>query len=117
MPGKNNGGLKGLIRTIGEVSRTANSVHRATSNVKRAVGAKKNSAKNQKETAAAPAKSTTPDPNAWTCVCGTLNTTKFCGSCGKAAPAETACPNCGWKRTPENSGMKFCGECGTKFEE
>ena len=50
--------------------------------------------------------------NAWTCPdCGTQNTGKFCGGCGKPKPAPAGtwiCPNCG----TQNSG-KFCGECGT----
>ena len=52
--------------------------------------------------------------NSWACACGVSNVGKFCGECGKAQPAETACA-CGWKR-PAGSAVKFCGECGAKFE-
>ena len=42
--------------------------------------------------------------------CGTENETgrKFCGECGASLAA--ACPSCGSPNTP---GVKFCGECGT----
>lgn len=48
------------------------------------------------------------DANGWTCECGTYNTTKFCGSCGKPKPVDNvwAC-ECGTKNT-----AKFCGNCG-----
>lgn len=49
------------------------------------------------------------DPaGAWTCVCGTVNTGKFCSECGqpKPAPAVWTC-SCG----TVNKG-KFCSECG-----
>jgi ssDNA-binding Zn-finger/Zn-ribbon topoisomerase 1 len=26
------------------------------------------------------------------------------------------CPNCNWERPPENSDLKFCGNCGTQLE-
>ena len=115
MPGKKSGGFMGLIRTINDVSRAANNVNRTKNNVKRMVGASKTA--NPPKGVAVPAGKAAPDPNVWTCVCGTSNTTKFCGSCGKAAPAEVACPNCGWKRPAGNSDIKFCGECGAKFPE
>jgi len=42
--------------------------------------------------------------------CGTLNESgrKFCGECGTALAV--ACPSCGASNAP---GTKFCGECGT----
>lgn len=45
----------------------------------------------------------------WTCACGQTNTGKFCGNCGKPAPA----PKKVWKCEcgQENEG-KFCGNCG-----
>lgn len=45
----------------------------------------------------------------WTCECGQTNTGKFCGNCGKPAPA----PKKVWKCEcgQENEG-KFCGNCG-----
>ena len=114
MSGKNKSGLGGLLRSVNNVSRTVNSVNRTKNSVNRMVGGNKNNARNKKEAKNAQAQ---PDPNTWTCACGTPNTTNFCGSCGKAMPVEVACPKCGWKRTPENSSLKFCGECGEKFEE
>ena len=49
-------------------------------------------------------------PETWTCECGTVNTTKFCGNCGKPKPEVKRwfCPECG----KENTG-KFCVYCGT----
>lgn len=46
--------------------------------------------------------------NGWTCECGTHNTTKFCGGCGKPKPSEDSwvC-ECGTRNT-----AKFCGNCG-----
>ena len=45
----------------------------------------------------------------WGCECGQTNTGKFCGNCGKPAPA----PKKVWKCDcgQENEG-KFCGNCG-----
>lgn len=44
----------------------------------------------------------------WTCECGSVNTGKFCGECGKPAQKkEWFCTECGAKNTG-----KFCSECG-----
>ncbi len=51
------------------------------------------------------------DGSAWTCPdCGAVNTTKFCGNCGKPKPVAQHwfCPECG----KENTG-KFGVSCGT----
>ncbi len=52
-----------------------------------------------------------PAPKAsWVCSCGAVNTGKFCGECGKPAPsAEWACPDCGTL----NKG-RFCSNCGSE---
>ncbi len=50
----------------------------------------------------------------WTCECGAANTGKFCGNCGKAKPAGTPkCPECGQEYP--GGAPKFCGNCGHKF--
>ena len=51
-----------------------------------------------------------PNPNAWTCKCGTQVTGKFCPECGspKPAPAEAWTCKCGAQVTG-----KFCPECGS----
>ena len=46
----------------------------------------------------------------WTCSCGTINTTKFCGNCGLPKPVpetSTWTCSCGFVNT-----TKFCGNCG-----
>ncbi len=48
----------------------------------------------------------------WTCECGSVNTSKFCPSCGKPKPAIQFCPNCGFKL---EGPAKFCPECGQKL--
>ena len=44
---------------------------------------------------------------AWTCECGQVNEGKFCGNCGKPAPAATWVCECG-----ETNEGKFCSNCG-----
>lgn len=82
-----------------------------------------------------------PTANSWTCECGTVNVTNFCGGCGKSKPAPAPAPNtsswtcascgntnttkfcvvCGKPRPEDNSWVcacgaknttKFCTECG-----
>ncbi len=45
----------------------------------------------------------------WRCVCGTVNDSNYCSSCGKPKPegVKWFCPNCG----TENYG-NFCKNCG-----
>ncbi|MBR1423531.1 MAG: SPFH domain-containing protein [Ruminococcus sp.] len=55
-----------------------------------------------------------PDPNAWTCSCGTQNTGKFCQNCGQPQPAPAPAPSAdGWTCAcgTVNQG-KFCQNCG-----
>lgn len=61
----------------------------------------------------APTPSAQSDPDAWTCECGSRNTTSFCPECGKPKPAAatTTCPACGWQGAPS----KFCPNCGEKL--
>ena len=50
----------------------------------------------------------TAPAGSWTCECGSVNTGKFCGECGKPAQKkEWFCTECGAKNTG-----KFCSECG-----
>ena len=54
-----------------------------------------------------------PNPAGWTCECGTVNSGKFCSTCGKPKPApendqESWTCSCGHQG---NTG-KFCSECG-----
>ncbi|MCL2097087.1 MAG: hypothetical protein FWH10_09350 [Oscillospiraceae bacterium] len=112
MANNKNSGLGGLLKSINNATRTVNSVKNTANNVKRTAGSitgNKNAkpSKQQKQGKDA----------AWDCECGVKNTTKFCGGCGKSAPTELACPKCKWKRPLENSGMKFCGNCGAQLEE
>lgn len=49
----------------------------------------------------------------WTCACGAVNTGKFCTECGAPKPVVvTECPKCGYKLEP---GTKFCPNCGEKI--
>ena len=48
----------------------------------------------------------------WKCECGTINTSKFCGNCGKEKPGKWFCPNCG-----KENNSKFCVGCGTPKPE
>ena len=51
----------------------------------------------------------------WTCECGSVNTSKFCPSCGKQKPEMSFCPNCGYKLTNVSGPLKFCPNCGQKL--
>ena len=46
----------------------------------------------------------------WTCTCGTVNTSNFCGNCGSAKPVWTC--SCGTENT-----TNFCGNCGKQKGE
>ncbi|MCL2028166.1 MAG: hypothetical protein FWG79_06735 [Bacteroidales bacterium] len=114
-----NSGLGGFLKSINNATRAVNNATTATNNAKRA-------GKNMKETFSFgkknnPQATPTPQPqaqeNTWVCSCGATSTNKFCGACGKPAPAEVTCPNCNWVRSIENSNMKFCGNCGTQLPD
>ncbi len=47
--------------------------------------------------------------NGWTCECGQTNTGKFCGNCGKPAPAPKTVWTCECGQANEG---KFCSNCG-----
>lgn len=51
------------------------------------------------------------DANTWTCECGSKNTGKFCGECGKAKPQVEEKTTWKCECGTENTG-KFCSECG-----
>ena len=56
-----------------------------------------------------------PEPQgSWTCSCGSVNTGKFCSNCGKPIPTEKKCPHCG---AEIKEGAKFCPECGKPLGE
>lgn len=66
-----------------------------------------NMAQMQMQQAQAAAQPAAP-AGSWTCECGSVNTGKFCGECGKPAQKkEWFCTECGAKNTG-----KFCSECG-----
>lgn len=66
-----------------------------------------NMAQMQMQAQQAAAANTAP-AGSWTCECGSVNTGKFCGECGKPAQKkEWFCTECGAKNTG-----KFCSECG-----
>lgn len=59
----------------------------------------------------------TESTDTWICPeCGAqMNGGKFCSECGAARPGTQVCPSCGYV-VPEGMTMKFCPECGAKFE-
>lgn len=52
------------------------------------------------------------NPDAWTCDCGSVNTSKFCPECGTKKP-DYKCQGCDYV-FEKDSTFKFCPECGTK---
>lgn len=53
----------------------------------------------------------------WTCSCGIQNQGKFCTDCGSQKPIvnKITCDKCGWQ--PEGTPPKFCPECGDEINE
>ncbi len=53
--------------------------------------------------------------DAWVCPqCGAENGENFCVKCGTPKPEMLVCPACG-EQYPPDSGVVFCGKCGTKI--
>ena len=56
----------------------------------------------------------------WTCACGAVNKGKFCSECGKPKPAAEPlyrCDKCGWEPEDPKHPPKFCPECGDPFND
>ncbi len=56
----------------------------------------------------------------WTCSCGAVNKGKFCPECGSKKPADAPlyrCDKCGWEPADPKNPPKFCPECGDIFDE
>lgn len=62
-----------------------------------------------------PVQQSPQDKAGWVCECGSNNTGKFCGTCGKPAPVPVESTGSGWacECGVTNKG-KFCAECGLK---
>ena len=59
-------------------------------------------------------------PKGWVCACGEVNTGKFCTECGAKKPAGAPlykCDKCGWEPDDPKNPPKFCPECGDVFDE
>ena len=55
----------------------------------------------------------------WTCACGSVNKGKFCPECGTKKPAgavQYKCDKCGWEPEKGATSPRFCPECGDKFD-
>jgi len=61
-----------------------------------------------------------PALDGWTCSCGTVNQGKFCPNCGKKRPVGAPlyrCDKCGWEPEDPTAPPKFCPECGDSFDD
>ena len=61
-----------------------------------------------------------PALDGWTCSCGTVNQGKFCPECGKKRPMGAPlyrCDKCGWEPEDPTAPPKFCPECGDSFDD
>ena len=57
--------------------------------------------------------------NSWKCSCGSINTTRFCPSCGLEKPEHVGrsfCPECGFDLSDKVSS-RFCPNCGTALNK
>ena len=60
------------------------------------------------------------ETNNWTCICGTVNKSKFCPQCGKEKPIgvpQYKCDKCGWEPDDMTKPPNFCPECGDPFDD
>ena len=67
-----------------------------------------------------PGQVSTDNPNSWTCSCGSVNTTKFCPSCGQRKPEQPKaafCGECGYRLSEAESSARFCPNCGSPLSK
>lgn len=60
--------------------------------------------------------------DSWRCLCGTVNTSKFCTECGQPRPIQYGntmyrCNRCGWMPENPSNIPRFCPQCGDPFGE
>ena len=100
--------LDKLNRALNKANRTTqnlNNTQRNVQNMGQRMGAGQNRNNRNNQGQAQPV----VDDNNWTCSCGKVNTSKFCGECGKGP---VTCAKCNIIVE-----TKFCPECGGKIEE
>lgn len=57
------------------------------------------------------------EPGQWKCMCGSVNSGKFCTNCGTKKPVIYRCDKCGWMPADPENLPKFCPNCGDPFNE
>lgn len=59
-----------------------------------------------------------PKPqSSWQCECGAINQGNFCSECGKPKPKAYRCDKCGWQVEDMTNLPKFCPQCGDPFDD